>query len=56
MYLIVDAESLVGVLNELMDGQSGIVGLDNSVGNLWRWDNGESGHHAIGKFFTNLGD
>ena len=32
--LIVNAEGLVGVLNELVDGESGIIGLNNSVRNL----------------------
>ena len=29
--LVVDAVSLVGVLNELMDGQSGVVGFHDGV-------------------------
>jgi len=34
--LIVNAKGLVGVLNELVDGESGIVGLNNSIRNLER--------------------
>ena len=53
---VVDTEGLVGVLNELMDGKSGVVRLDNGVGDLGRGDNGESGHHTVGELLTNLGD
>jgi hypothetical protein len=32
--LVINAEGLVGVLNELVDRESGVVGLNNSVRNL----------------------
>ena len=32
--LVIDAEGLVGVLDELVDGESGVVGLNNGVRNL----------------------
>ena len=32
--LVVDAEGLVGILNQLMHGQGGIVRLNNGVRNL----------------------
>jgi hypothetical protein len=32
--LVVDDLDFIGVLNELMDGESGVVGLDDSVGNF----------------------
>ena len=32
--LVINAEGLVGVLNELVDGESGVVGLNDSVRNL----------------------
>ena len=32
--LVVDAEGLVGVLDQLMDRQGGVVRLDDGVGNL----------------------
>ena len=35
--LVVNAESLIGVLNELMDGEGGVVRLNNGIGNLERW-------------------
>jgi len=54
--LVIDTEGLVGVLNQLMDGKGGVVWLDNSIGNLWRWDNREGGHHTIWELLTDLGD
>ena len=32
--LVVDAVGLVGVLDELVDGEGGVVGLDDGVGHL----------------------
>ena len=39
-----------------MDGEGGVVGLDNGVGDLGGRHNGESGHHAVGELLANLGD
>jgi hypothetical protein len=55
-YLVVNTEGLVRVLNELVDGQSGVVRLDNGVGDLGRGDDGEGGHHTVGELLTDLGD
>jgi hypothetical protein len=54
--LVVDAEGLVGVLNQLVDRESGVVGLDNGVGDLGGGDDRESGHHAVGELLADLGD
>jgi hypothetical protein len=54
--LVVNTEGLVGVLNELMDGESGVVRLNNSVGDLGGGNNREGGHHTVGEFLTDLGD
>ena len=54
--LVVDAEGLVGVLDELVHRQSSVVWLDNGVGDLWRWHDGKSGHHTVWELFTNFGD
>ena len=54
--LVVDTEGLVGVLNELVDGKSGVVRLNNGIGDLGGGDNGEGGHHAVGELLTDLGD
>ena len=54
--LVVNAEGLIGVLNELVDGQGCIVGLDNGIGDLGGWDDREGCHHAVGELLTDLGD
>lgn len=54
--LVVNAESLVRVLNKLVNRESGVVWLNNSVGHLGGWDDRESAHHAVGVFLTDLGD
>jgi hypothetical protein len=54
--LIVDTEGLIGVLNELMDGEGGIVGLDDGVGDFGRGHNRKGSHHAVGEFLADLVD
>lgn len=39
-----------------MDGKGGVVRLNDSVGNLGRGHNGESGHHTVRELFADLGD
>lgn len=39
-----------------MNGQGGVVWLNNSVGDLGGWNDGESGHHPVGKLLTYLRD
>merc|ERR1719389_878395 len=54
--LVVHAHTLVGVLDKLVDGEGGIVWLDDGVGHLGRWHNGEGKHHTVGVLLTDLGD
>jgi hypothetical protein len=54
--LVVDTEGLVRVLDQLVDGERGVVGLDNGIGHLGGWDDGEGGHHAVGELLADLGD
>jgi hypothetical protein len=54
--LVVDTEGLVRVLDKLVDGEGGVVGLDNGVGDLGGGHNGEGGHHAVGELLADLGD
>jgi hypothetical protein len=54
--LIVNAEGLIRVLDELVDGQSSVVWLNNGVGDLGRRDDGESRHHAVWELLADLGD
>lgn len=53
--LVIDTEGLVGVLNELVQRQSGVVRFNDGIGNLGRGHNGKGGHHAIGEFLADLG-
>ena len=54
--LVIKGEGFVGVLDELMDGKGGVVGLDNGVGNLGGGDNGEGSHDPVGVLLSDLGD
>mmetsp|Transcript_27656 Transcript_27656/g.44136 ORF Transcript_27656/g.44136 Transcript_27656/m.44136 type:complete len:399 (-) Transcript_27656:87-1283(-) len=52
--LVVNAHHLISVLHKLMDGQGGVVRLNDSVRHLGRWNNGESQHHTVGVLLTDL--
>merc|ERR1712057_59999 len=54
--LVVKAHALVGVLNKLVHGEGGVVRLDNSVGHLGGWHDGEGEHHTVGVLLADLGD
>merc|ERR1719272_246415 len=54
--LVVNAHNLIGVLDELMHGEGGVVGLDDGVGDLGGWHDGEGAHNSVGVFLTDLGD
>jgi len=53
---VINAHNLIGVLNKLMHGEGGVVWLDDGIGNLWGWHDGESGHDSVWVFFSDLGD
>jgi len=54
--LIVKDEGLIRVLDELMDREGGIVGLDDGIRDLGGGDNREGAHHAVGVLLADLGD
>ena len=54
--LVINAHDLIGVLNKLMDGEGGVVWLNNGIGDLWRWHDGESSHDSVWVLFSDLGD
>ena len=54
--LVVDAEGLVGVLDELMDRESSVVGLDHRVRHLGRGHHRERRHDAVGVLLADLRD
>mmetsp|Transcript_41678 Transcript_41678/g.63685 ORF Transcript_41678/g.63685 Transcript_41678/m.63685 type:complete len:400 (-) Transcript_41678:46-1245(-) len=54
--LVVDAHNLIGVLNELMDGEGSVVGLNDGIGHLGGRHDGEGGHDSVGVLLSDLGD
>ena len=54
--LVVDAHALVGVLDQLVHGEGGVVRLDNGVGHLGGGHDGEGEHDTVGVLLTDLGD
>ncbi len=54
--LVIDAHDLIGVLDELMHGEGGVVWLNDGIGHLGGWHDGESSHDSVGVLFSNLGD
>ena len=54
--LVVNAEGLIGVLDKLVDGEGGVVRLNNGIGRARRRKDGEGGHHAVRELLTDLGD
>lgn len=54
--LVVNAKGLIRVLDQLVDRESGVVGLNDGVGHLGGWHNGEGGHHSVGELLADLGD
>jgi len=39
-----------------MDGEGGVVWLNNGIGDLGGWEDGEGFHDSVGVFFSDLGD
>ena len=54
--LVVQHHAFVGILDKLMDRESGVVRLDDGVGDLGRRDNGEGDHHAVRVLLADLRD
>ena len=53
---VIQNHDLISILDQLVDGKGGVVGLDNGVGNLRGGENREGKHHSVGVFLTDLGD
>merc|ERR1719199_1841038 len=53
---VINAHNLIGVLDKLMDREGSVVWLNNGIGDLWGWHDGESDHHSVWVFFSDLGD
>ena len=54
--LVVDGHDLIGVLDELMHGKSGVIWLDDGIRHLGRWHDGEGGHDPVWVLLSDLGD
>jgi hypothetical protein len=54
--LVVEGETLVGILDKLVDREGGVVWLHDSVRHLGGGNDRVSGHDAIRVLFTDLGD
>jgi len=53
---VIDDHTLIGVFNQLMDGQGSVVRLNDGIRHLGGGDNGEGFHDSVGVFFSDLGD
>merc|ERR1711975_116636 len=54
--LVINAHNLIGVFDELMDREGGVVWLNDGIRDLWGWHDGESSHDSIWVLFSDLGD
>jgi len=54
--LVIDNLDFISIFDKLMDGKGGVVRLDNGVGDLGGWEDGESLHDSVGIFLSDLGD
>ena len=54
--LVIDTVGLVGVLDELVHGKGGVVGLHHGVGHLGRGHHGVCVHDTVGVLLTDLGN
>merc|ERR1712079_578300 len=54
--LVVNAHDIVGVLDELMDGEGSVVGLNDGIRDLGGWHDREGAHLSVGVLFSDLGD
>jgi hypothetical protein len=54
--LVIKTEALIGVLNQLVEGEDGVVRLDDGIGDLRGGEDGEGAHHAVGILLADLGN
>jgi hypothetical protein len=53
---VINDHALIGVFDELMDGKSGVVWLNDGIRHLGGWEDGEGLHDSVGIFLSVLGD
>merc|ERR1719275_182238 len=54
--LVIDAHDIIGVLDELMDGEGGVVWLDDGIRHLGGWHDRVCDHLSVWVLFSNFGD
>jgi hypothetical protein len=54
--LVIDAHNVIGVLDELMDGEGGVVWLNDGIRDLGGWHDGVGDHLSVWVLFSDLGD
>ena len=54
--LVVNAHDIIGVLDELMDGEGSVVWLDDGIRHLGGWHDGVGNHLSVWVLFSDLGD
>ena len=54
--LVVNAHDIIGVLDELMDGEGGVVWLNDGIRHLGGWHDGVGDHLSVWVLFSDLGD
>ena len=54
--LVIEDDDLIAVLEELVDGEGGVVGLNDGVGDLGGGEDGEGEDHAIGVLLLDLAE
>jgi len=53
---VIDNLDLISILDELMDGKGSVIWFNDGIGDLWRWEDGESFHNSVWIFLSDLGD
>jgi len=53
---VINDLDFIGVFDQLMDRQGSVVWLNDGIGHLRGWEDGESFHDSVWVFFSDLGD
>ena len=54
--LVVEHHALIRVLNKLVHGESGVIGLHHSIRHFRRWEDRECEHHPVRVLLPDLRD
>ena len=53
---VINTHNLIDVFYKLMDRKDRVVWLYTRIGDLWGWHDGETDHHSVWVFLSDLGD